>query len=107
MKLNLKLLTSAIILVTLMGCASKPPVAIAAPPAKLTIISPPKPQPVHMKPVDFVVVTKETQSKLDKQRVWYAISVESYENLAANTQDLLRYIRDQKAVNNYWEQLNK
>jgi len=35
--------------------------------------------------------------------VWYAITPGSYENLAFNTQEMLRFIKQQKTIIQYYE----
>jgi len=102
MKLNNKLLNSLLILIVLAGCTNKPtstePIETPIP-----IISAPSITPVNMKPVEFIVVTDNTLDKLKEKKVWYAISVDSYENLATNLQDMLRYIKDQQAQIEYYK----
>lgn len=71
----------------------------------ITVTPAPKPSPISLKPVEFKVVTDETKQVLDENRVWYAITVKSYENLAFNTQEMLRVIREQKAAITYYEGL--
>lgn len=91
----------------LLAACGKPTAITPLEPVKVTMsIAPaPKPNPIYLKPVEFIVVTKDTQNKLDGNRVWYAITVGTYENLAFNTQEMLRVIREQKAAINYYEGL--
>lgn len=81
----------------LSGCLST--VASVSPPK---IIAPPDPVPIATKPVEFIVVTKDNLEKLNSQPVWYAIDPDTYENIAYNFQEVLRYIRDQKAIILYY-----
>ena len=102
----MKLIISTMILLGLVACSSKETI-VPLEPVKTTItVAPaPKPAPVSLKPVEFKVITEETKQVLDENRVWYAITVKSYENLAFNTQEMLRVIREQKAAINYYEGL--
>jgi len=102
----MKLITSILALSLLTACASSPEI-VPLEPVKTTItVAPaPKPSPVSLKPIEFKVITEKTRVSLDSERVWYAITVKSYENLAYNTQELLRVIREQKAAINYYEGL--
>lgn len=102
----MKLITSTALLLILCSCGATPEV-VPLEPVKTTItVAPaPKPDPISLKPVEFKVVTEKTKPVLDEQRVWYAITVKSYENLAYNTQEMLRVIREQKAAIKYYEGL--
>lgn len=102
----MKLTTSLATLLLLAGCASNPEI-VPLEPVKTTItVAPaPKPSPVSLKPVEFKVITNKTKTVLDNERVWYAITVKSYENLAYNTQEMIRVIREQKAAITYYEGL--
>jgi hypothetical protein len=68
----------------------------------LPIIAPEPPRAITTKPVSFIVVTNSNRDKLDSSTVWYAITPEDYENLAYNLQEMLRYIRQQKLIINYY-----
>ncbi len=102
----MKLIINILALFMLTACASAPEI-VPLEPVKTTItVAPaPKPSPVSLKPVEFKVITDKTKQALDKERVWYGITVKSYENLAYNTQELLRVVREQKAAINYYEGL--
>lgn len=102
----MKLITSIVFLAVLCSC-STPQEIVPLEPVKTTItVAPaPKPSPVSLKPVEFKVVTEKTKTVLDSERVWYAITVRSYENLAFNTQEMIRIIREQRAAINYYEGL--
>ena len=67
-------------------------------------------KPVKMLPVKFFVVTeknyeefKQRFTKDNKDYVFYAISVPSYENLALDMAELRRYIEQQKEIIIYYE----
>lgn len=102
----MKLIISVMALLAIAAC-SRQETVIPLEPIKTTItVAPaPKPNPISLKPVEFKVVTEETKQVLDENRVWYAITVKSYENLAFNTQEMLRVIREQKAAITYYEGL--
>jgi hypothetical protein len=102
----MKLITSLVLICLLASCASnKAPVALEPVKTTITVAPAPKPSPVSLKPVEFKVVTEDTSSILKTERVWYAISVRTYENLAFNTQEMLRVIREQRAAIQYYEGL--
>lgn len=69
---------------------------------ELIIIPPDIARPIVTKPVDFIVVTSDNREKLDSEPVWYAITTDSYENLAYNIQELIRYISQQQSQINYY-----
>lgn len=94
------------LLALLAACSSTTePVPLEPIKTTITITPAPRPLPVSLKPIEFKVVTDSTKAVLDKERVWYAITVKSYENLSFNTQEMLRVIREQKAAINYYEGL--
>jgi hypothetical protein len=102
----MKLIATSIIILVLAACTPKEDMTPLKPiDTAVSIAAARKPSPVSLRPVEFRVITKETQSTLENERVWYAITVKSYENLAFNTQEMLRVIREQKAAINYYEGL--
>jgi outer membrane biogenesis lipoprotein LolB len=68
-------------------------------------IAPERARPVNTRPVEFIVVTTDNRSKLDDQPVWYAITTSSYENLAYNMQELIRYISQQQSEITYYRSI--
>jgi hypothetical protein len=100
----MKLIISILALLVFAGCSQSESI-VSLEPVKTTIAIPkaPKPSPVTLKPVEFIVVTDNNKDSLNAQRVWYAITVKSYENLAYNTQEMLRVLREQKAAIRYYE----
>jgi hypothetical protein len=102
----MRLIISVLVLAALIGCSNTQN-EILVEPVKTTIaiVKAAKPGPVQLKPVEFIVVTKDNSTKMDKERVWYAFTVASYENLAFNIQEMLRVIREQKAAIKYYEGL--
>jgi hypothetical protein len=48
-------------------------------------------------------VIENNLDKLKSEPVWYAITPGSYENLAFNTQEMLRFIKQQKTIIQYYE----
>jgi hypothetical protein len=102
----MKLIINVIVLAALIGCSNtKNEILVEPVKTTIAIVKAPKPGPVQLKPVEFIVVTADNNTKMDKERVWYAFTVASYENLAFNTQEMLRVIREQKAAINYYEGL--
>lgn len=102
----MRLIISVLVLTALIGCSNTKSEILAEPvKTTMSIVKAPKPDPVSLKPVEFIVVTADNNTKMDKERVWYAFTVASYENLVFNTQEMLRVIREQKAAIKYYEGL--
>lgn len=97
-KLSLLLLTSIVLSACSTGSDNIPPAVTE----ERIVITPEKPRPVNTKPVEFVVITSSNRDKLDSEAVWYAITTSSYENLAYNMQELIRYISQQQNQLNYY-----
>lgn len=73
-----------------------------------SVVRPPDPTPVDTKPVEFVVVTEDNRDeKLNSEPVWYAITTDTYENLAYNFQETLRFIRQQNSIIKYYENITE
>lgn len=88
----------------LASCGSNTRTIFEQPP----VIRPPDPTPVDTKPVEFVVVTEENRDeKLSSEPVWYAITTDTYENLAYNFQETLRFIRQQNSIIRYYENITE
>jgi hypothetical protein len=85
--------------ITACSTTSIPPPAIIQDSIVITVE---KPRPINTKPVEFIVVTENTRTKLDSEAVWYAMTTQSYENLAYNMQELIRYISQQQTQINYY-----
>jgi uncharacterized lipoprotein YajG len=96
-KLNVLLISS--LLLAACSTSVETPTVVNTPPI---IISPENPRPINTKPVEFIVVTDSNRAKLDSEPVWYAITTSSYENLAYNMQELIRYISQQQVQINYY-----
>lgn len=102
----MRLIINLLVVAILASCSAKQEDIIIQPvKTTITVVRAPKPDPVSLKPVEFIVVTADNDSKMNKERVWYAFTVASYENLAFNTQEMLRVIREQKAAIKYYEGL--
>ena len=101
---KLKLLLAVSSAILLAGCVggSEPPKVLPVPDAP-PIIAPEKPRAVTTKPESFLVITQNNLDKLKSEPVWYAITPGSYENLAFNTQEMLRFIKQQKTIIQYYE----
>jgi outer membrane biogenesis lipoprotein LolB len=69
------------------------------------VITPENPRPINTRPVEFIVVTESNRTKLDNEPVWYAMTTGSYENLAYNMQQLIRYISQQQSQINYYRNI--
>lgn len=108
----------ALLLPTLLisACASTKPVETPAPIVRTEIVTPyiqtqPRPRPVELANVTWRVVNQDnleeflTSIKLGgSDFVFVAISVKDYEKLSLNTQELRRYILQQKELIVFYEQ---
>ena len=79
---------------------------------KIPIIFQDSPKPVETYPINFKVINEENLEaflnelrSLEGEVVFVAIDVRDYEKLALNTQDLVRYIKQQKEIIIYYETL--
>ena len=70
----------------------------------------PPPTPVKLRSVEWYVVTEDTyddfKEKLVNRQglpVWYSITVNDYENLSINLEELRRYIIEQQQLLKYYE----
>ena len=114
------LTVSSLLLLTLLlsscGYLRKPEKEIVVKTVEVQKIVPiqPQPKPVDMIDVKFYVVTEENYEefkekfmKTNNDYVFYAVSVNDYENLAFNMAELYRYIRQQKEIMIYYEKAVK
>lgn len=73
----------------------------------------PRPRPVNLMPVKFDVVTKDNIDKFLAEQtvagsfVFIAFSVDNYERMSLNVDELKRYIEQQKAIIIYYEEVSK
>jgi len=95
------LLASSLILAACSTSVETRPVVNTQP----IVIPPENPRPVNTRPVEFIVVTDSNRTKLDSEPVWYAMTTGSYENLAYNMQQLIRYISQQQSQINYYRNI--
>lgn len=70
----------------------------------------PPPAPVKLRSVEWYVVTEDTYSDFKEKLVnrqglpvWYSITVNDYENLSINLEELRRYIIEQQQLLKYYE----
>jgi hypothetical protein len=70
----------------------------------------PPPAPVKLRSVEWYVVTEDTYSDFKEKLVnrqglpvWYSITVNDYENLSINLEELRRYIIEQQELLKYYE----
>ncbi len=101
----MKLIISILATLTLVSCGAQEQPSFEPVKITTTIAPAPKPDPINLKSVAFTVITKDMTEPMGDSRVWYAITVDSYENLAHNTQEMLRVIREQRAAITYYEGL--
>lgn len=84
------------------GCLQTPEPILVPTPIPVAIIEAPK--PITTRPVTFKVITDKDTDIFKDNKVLYALTVSTYESLSYNTQEMLRYIRDQKSIIRYYEQ---
>ena len=96
----------------LSNCAAPQDNLVYAPPEKLPVILQASPAPVLPSNVTFKVVTQEnlqefldSTNNIEGKLVFIAISVKDYERLAITTQELVRYIKQQKEIIVYYERI--
>lgn len=108
------LLLSSLLLLSSCGLIGKPPepeIVVQTEYLSRTIPLQAQPKPVQLAEVKWYVVTEENlpqfleQFKKDNGAVAFmAISVQGYENISMNVQELRRYILQQKSIIIYYEQ---
>lgn len=103
-----KFLVSLSILLLISGCASEPIIKTEYVYQQIPIKAPPK--PIQTLPVKFVVVTNENKdSSLERlsggssEYSAYCITPKTYQNMAYNLAEAIRYIKEQKAIISYYE----
>lgn len=68
-----------------------------------------KPDELKMKPVQYYVLSesdnsiKDFKKEFNNSYVYVALKLKDYENLALNIQDIIAYIKKQKAIIEYYE----
>lgn len=99
---NLKLKVASIILLgALAGCGSTSEVTTSV---QNPVLKPIDPAPINTKQVSFKVINSSTIDSIDiNTNSWYAVNAKGYENLAYNMQEILRYVKEQRAVIEYYE----
>ena len=113
MQLKTFLISSSLILL-LANCAGKPPEAKVVVETKFiekVIAIQPDPKAVQLSQVKWYVVTEKnmdeflaTFGKDNGPIAFMAISVQGYENISVNVQDLRRYILQQRQIIAYYEE---
>lgn len=90
----------------LSGCATlKKELVVRTKPVEKPRLDVPLPQPVKMQPMQWVVITDKNYNDVietvkDSNGLVFLVALDesSYKNLAINNANLLRYIREEKAV---------
>lgn len=108
----LKILISLLLISSLSACSLFEPKVVEVPYfVEKSIPLVPKAKQTQMKKVYFYVVSdkninafKARFKKKHNNLVFVAISVKDYENLSSNVAELTRYIKDQQAVIEYYEE---
>lgn len=101
----LKIYTIAVLLTILpllISCGKS--IKIFSKPTENIITHPIYPSPIRFDDVNFIVITKNNINDLDLDNygALFAITVKDYEILAANMQDIQRWIKESKAVIIYY-----
>ena len=86
------ILTSLVLFLSACSSSNTDPVDI--------LLEPPSISPIETRKVEFKVSS-------DGNQAFYSITPQTYENLSYNVQEMLRYIREQKAVIEYYENIYK
>lgn len=96
----------------LSSCATTQDNFVYTPVEKVPVIFQPSPSPVIPSNITFKVVTQDNLQEFlelitssEDTLVFIAISVKDYERLALNTQELVRYIKQQKEIIVYYERI--
>lgn len=105
-----QLLIINIFFLFLAACSTINPLTVTKIETKIDIPIQSHPSPVVTREVYFYVVNGENFENFKKrfeqengQFVFYAISPKDYENLALNMNDIIRYLKQQKAIIVYYE----
>ena len=100
------------VLAALSGCAKL--LELRTTQDQISTIKAAQPEPIKLNDVHFYVVTKdnleEFMAKIQKTQgevVWVALTMKDYENIALNTNELRRFILQQKEVIVYYEKTLK
>jgi|TARA_X000000950_G_scaffold145374_1_gene179724 hypothetical protein len=104
----LKFLTILGILLLISGCTK--PIEIISEPVHVPIIIQEHPKPVNPYPVTFKVVNENNLEEflneirtIEGEVVFIGFRIKDYENLSLNYQDLIRYVKQQKEIIIYYE----
>ena len=123
----MKALTSILLIALLSGCSTlsnfgwgkkaepeplPPKIVTVTETVPLEIYQPPMPQEISLENVKFFVITKknldEQIEKIEKllggDFVVFALTPQSYENMAYNLQEIRRYVRQQKEIIIYYRE---
>lgn len=101
----------SLLLINLGGCSLfKPKEIIVKEYVYPNIVTVSSPKKVSFKPISFSVITEETideyiekNIKENGELIFIAFTVKDYENLSYNFADMYRYIKQQKDIINYYE----
>ena len=123
----MKALTSILLITLLSGCSMlpsfewgkkkepeplPPKIVTVTETVPLDIYQPPMPQEISLENVKFFVITKnnleekvaEIEKILGGDFVVFALTPQSYENMAYNLQEIRRYVRQQKEIIVYYRE---
>lgn len=99
-------------LILILGACSGKNLLIQVKPVTAGIIHPTLPRGTNSREIKWRVLNLELldaivkdAKKTGKRPVFYVLDTKGYENLAINTADLVRYIRDQKQIIIYYRTL--
>lgn len=92
---------SLLVLVLLSACAKPETNFVSS-----AVLQPPDPVEIVTKSVEFKVINSSTIGNIDIDSTsWYALDANNYENLAYNMQEILRYLKQQKNVIDYYKEV--
>lgn len=95
----------------LVGCNTTNPLEISTIETRIEIEKPVSPRPVNLSNVNFRVISINNINDLideieqNPDKAWYMITPRDYENMALNIAELRRYIRQQREIIVYYENI--
>ena len=105
--------TGALLLLGIIASGCSQPLAVKTSAVAPIVAEPPRPREIQVAPVNITVVTSENfnqlqlQIKQDPNTVLLTMAPSDYENLTNNIGDLRRYLQQQAALIDYYENIVK
>lgn len=97
--------------IMLSACNTVRPLEVSTIETKIEIEKPIAPRPISLNNVNFRVISINNINELvdeiqrNPEKSWFMISPTDYENMALNLQELRRYIRQQREIIVYYENI--